>query len=187
MIARARARGLTLVEVMAVAAIIGVLAVLAYVGYGRYVRTAKATEATNMVGAIREAQENYKNTTGVYLNVSGGLGPSNLYPAPPGTFRTPWGGACSTCATPTGWKTLDVKSDAPVWFGYATVAGIGTVTASLSTSKGAVDFLARNRGVAVTGPWYVVVAQADTNGDGVYWMVEGDSFTSELLVDNEGE
>ena len=186
---KARKRGVTLIEVMIVTAIIGVLAGLAYVGYGRYVRSAKMTEAYNMVNGIKAAQEHYKTETGFYADVSGGVAPANLYPKKPGPFKTAWGGACGTCNVP--WTKLDVKSDAPVWFGYATRAGDESADpaakgVSLSIKGTTIDFAAINGG-AINKPWYVVVAQADTNGDGIYALVVATSFSTEILTDTEGE
>lgn len=183
-------RGFTLVELMAVVAIIGVLAALGFVGYRRWVRNAYVAEGTNMIGAIKEAEEHWFSQTHRYLDVSAGLGVGNLYPAPtPGKTVTPWGAPCTSCKT--DWRRLDVSATEPVWFGYAVVADTELCDpackgVNVSTTKGKIDFTALNRG-AVTKPWFVAEAMADTDGNGVFCTIVGHSFGTDLIVDNEGE
>ncbi len=189
--ARARARGITLIELMVVAAIASVLALLAYVAYGRYIRTSRITEGTNMVLGICNAQESYKNSTGSYLDVSASLKPGDLYPEkdPKNRKKTPWGdGKCSYCLK--DWRVLDVKSDGPVWYGYATKAGSEaedpSTKAPVTLSTGVVDYKALNKG-PIDKPWYAVVGMADADGNGKYATIFGSSFNSQVVTDLEGE
>jgi type IV pilus assembly protein PilA len=181
---------MTLIELMIVVAIIGVVAVLASVGYGRWSRSAKMAEATNLVASIKNAQENYFSQAGHYLDVSKNLEPGNLYPAKtPTSSKVVWGADCTWCNA--DWKRLGIKADAPVYFGYATVAddatdptGRGIVVA---TEKGPIDWTTEAGGVKINKPWYIVRAMADANDNGKYAQVIGFSFGSRIITDNEGE
>lgn len=187
---RHASRGMTLVELMAVVAIIGVLAVLASVGYGRWSRSAKMAEATNLVASIKNAQENYYSQAGHYLDVSKGLEPGQLYPAKdPGPTKVAWGEDCTWCNA--DWKRLGIKADAPVYFGYATIADDGIDPEGrgiiVKTEAGNVDWTREAGGTKITKPWYIVRAMADTNGNKKYAQVIGFSFGGRIITDNEGE
>jgi type IV pilus assembly protein PilA len=182
-------RGMTLVELMMVVAIIAVLAVLAAVGYGRWIASSKMAEATNMVASIKNGQENYFSQAGHYLDVSNSLNVGEMYPArDPGPAKTAWGGDCSVCKA--DWKRLGVKADAPVYFGYATVADDATDPggkgANVVLSTGPVNWI-NEAGGAINKPWFIAVARADTNGNKKYATVVAFSFGSRVITDNEGE
>lgn len=189
----AASRGITLVELMIVVAIIGVLAVLATVGYGKWVSSSKMAEGTNMVAAIRNGQENYFSQAGKYLDVSKTLNKGDLFPAmTPTDAKVPWVGECVWCNVVGGFQKLGVKSDKPVYFGYATVAGDETkdpdARGAVFTEKGsAVKWTNEAGGVPFTKPWFIVAALADTNGNGKYAGVCATSFGSRVIIDNEGE
>jgi prepilin-type N-terminal cleavage/methylation domain-containing protein len=184
---RAAARGLTLIELLAVIAIIGILAMIAVVMYGRWIRSSKTTEATNMIQKIRDAEERRKAETGKYLDISNGLTRSDLYPNDPGVptpHTTAWGAQCNGCKS--DWANLALQPDGPVQFGYALVAGDANTTPSSRGANVSVD------GNAIawpkpTGPWYVVVAMADFDGNGVYCTIVGSSFENRIYTDKEGE
>src|SRR5258708_39680807 len=100
-------RAFTLIEAMIVVVIVGVLAPLATVAYRKWVQGSRLAEAQDLVASIRTAEESFRAENGGYLNVSKALGPGNDYPAAtPGSFKTGWGAACSTCVTPTSWQAL---------------------------------------------------------------------------------
>jgi type IV pilus assembly protein PilA len=167
-------RGFTLVELAIVVAIVGVLAVLAVVGYRKLTLSAKVTEAKTMVSAIRVAQEDYKVERGVYANIGPAFCPGD------GMFvgKSGWNPGCSG-GTAT-WATLPVHTDGPVQFGYATVAPPAAAPATF------VNMAAAN----FARPWYVIMAQADLNGDGatgVQTEVVGSSFDNVLYSRNEGQ
>jgi type IV pilus assembly protein PilA len=190
---RDRARAFTLVEAMIVAVIVGALAVIALVGYRRWVRTAYLAEAQDMVGHIRAAQESFRSENGGYFNVSNGLGPGHDYPLlTPGKSKTAWGGACSACNnTATGWGALNVASAAPVAFGYSSIASVlngsgqyPAASASLKVNGTAINLTAMSGGAT---PWYIIEADGDQNGDGVFTNVYGLSATNQIYVNDEGE
>lgn len=166
-----RARGFTLIELSIVVAIVGVLAVIAVVGYRKITLSAKVTEAQNMISAIRIAQEDYKVERGIYAD----LGGAPWCPSP-GLLqeKTDWNtGICAA------WQTLPVHVDGPVRFGYKTTAGLGGAAppASWVTMP-----------AATVGPWYVITAQADLNGDpAVLTELVGTSFQNTIFARNEGE
>ena len=186
---RHSSRGMTLVELMAVVAIIGVLAALAGVGYARWIASAKMAEATNMVASIKNGQENYFSQAGHYLDVSNGVDVGSLYPArDPGPQKVAWGADCSWCKN--DWRRLGIKADAPVYFGYATVADDGTdpggrgVVVNINGTP--INWTAEAGG-AINKPWYIAVAKADTNGNKKYATVVGTSFNGRIITDGEGE
>lgn len=192
----ATSRGFTLVELMMVVTIIGVVAALAIVGYGRWVASSKMAEATHMVGGIKSAQENYFAQVGQYYDLSQGIMPPFLYPqATPGPKKVAWAGPCVGCKTGADWQRLGVKADAPVYFGYATVAGPetcdptcrGVSGGGATAGKSTVNWVTENGGVAITKPWFIASAMADTNGNSVFARVLGSSLNSRLIVDDEGE
>ena len=169
-------RGFTLVELAVVVTIVGVLAVIAVVGYRKLTLSAKVSEAKNMVSAIRIAQEDYKVERGVYANI----GPAFC----PGTGlvvgKTAWNTGCNGGTTT--WLQLPVHVDGPVQFGYATVAAPAAV-------PGAIAWVDTTK-ADLTKPYYIVMAQADLNGDGaggVNTEVVGSSFDNNLYSRNEGE
>jgi type II secretory pathway pseudopilin PulG len=179
-------RGFTLVDAMIAVVIVGILAVVAIVAYRRAVHRSYLAEASQMVQGIRAAQEAFRAENGGYVNLSNGLGPPNDYPAPiPGKAKTAWGGACSTCKLAAGWSALNVASNAPLSFGYSTIAdvqGVPPVPPVSPTVNGQTVSTA-----AMTAPWYVVEADGDIDGNGVFCKVYGFSHDSHLYIDEEGE
>ncbi len=185
-------RGFTLVEMMIVVVIVGVLATLAVVGYRKLVNSSHVSEATNMVQNIRLAQEAYHSETQQYANISknfpAGASPtSGLYPADPKYgIQTAWGAACGAlCGSNWDWNMLPLHVDAPVLFGYATIAGPANAPLGVTT-------LTVN-GNAVTLPkssptdWYIIGAEADLDGDSkTVTDVFGTSWTNQIWVSNEG-
>jgi prepilin-type N-terminal cleavage/methylation domain-containing protein len=181
-------RGFTLIEAMIVVVVVSILSLLAYLAYHRWVQTAYMAEATNMVKAIRQGQEAFKAENGGYVNVSTGLGVGSDYPAAtPGQFKTGWGGQCAQCNDKVkGFSAITVSSNGPVAFGYSTVANAPTSTSgptgyALTYNGSSIDLS------SMTAPWYLVEADGDTDGNGVFCNVYGFSNTNQLYVNNEGE
>ena len=183
-------RGFTLVELSAVVVITTVLAMIAMFGFARHRGAARMTEATQLTTQIRDAQEAYKAETGVYADVSSGL--TSYYPAAsPGAFTTAWGDDCKVCSSLGAWRKLSVHPDAPVMYGYATIAGIGAVPTGGpppgSSSGGSSGGGISGTPPGPTDPFYVVQAKGDVNGDGVACTVMAASNNPALTVTNEGE
>jgi type IV pilus assembly protein PilA len=182
---------LTLLEILAVVTIVGILAVLAAVGYRRFIASSKLVEPKNMIQSIRAAQESFKAENGHYLDVSPSLGVGVSYPLlTPGMSKTGWGADCTNCKNgPQGWRALNVVPDGPVQFGYTTVASDASCDpacrgANVVIGGKAINFTAQG---PVKGPWYIVEAVGDTDGNGIFCTVVGSSFDNELWVDQEGE
>jgi prepilin-type N-terminal cleavage/methylation domain-containing protein len=181
---RSRTRAFTLIEAMIVVAIVGVLALLATLAYRRWVRTAHLSEAQDMVASIRAAEESFRAENGGYLSVSPQLGVGRDYPAAtPGAFKTAWGGACGVCNATNSWALLNIQPSGPLAFGYSLLASNVSNTAppNLTVNGNTVDTS------AVTAPWYLIEADGDVNGDGVFTTVYGLSGTNVVYIDKEGE
>lgn len=174
---RRRQAGFTLAELLAVVAMIGILAAIALVSYRRYLTSSRVAEATTMVGNIRAAQEGYRAETMVYLNVST---EEAWYPDKPNDKKRSWD--FPDHADYAKWRTLGVRSDGPVYFGYVSYAGLANETVKAPTGTTAVwNFETPKE------PWYIVQAAGDIDNNGVRCYVVGSSFTGEIYVENEGE
>lgn len=157
-------RGFTLIEMMTVVVIIGVLATLAVYGVRKYVFASKTTEAIHMIGSIKSAEESYKSETYVYLgsqNVTA-IDAAPFYPNAPGKYKSAWINT-SNGDYATVWAPLGVVSDSPVIFGYAVIAGNSGALTNPPTDCTGVSW--GTQGANNTGPWYIIKAQADQNGD----------------------
>jgi type IV pilus assembly protein PilA len=175
------ARGFTLIELMIVVAIVAVLAAIAVFAVKRYLFAAKSSEAINLIGSIKSAEEAYKDETFTYLDVTGDI--DDFYPQSPVGKREKvmWGGDGPGAAN---WKILGVTTNQPVQYGYACVAG---VAGKSPPSVGTTPETKWPSADAITGPWYVVKAIGDQDGDGEESIFVGSSFTSEIYVENEAE
>ncbi|MCX5701416.1 MAG: prepilin-type N-terminal cleavage/methylation domain-containing protein [Candidatus Omnitrophica bacterium] len=66
-------RGFTLLELVVVIIIIGILATLGFTQYGKVIEKGRIAEARMVLGAIRSAQEAYKQEYGAYNATAGNL------------------------------------------------------------------------------------------------------------------
>lgn len=179
---RSGQRGLTMIELMIVITIIGILATIASVSVKKYIASSKTSEAIHMIGAIKAAQEAYKDETFAYLNVSPGISAaSDFYPdnPKPGQQKMNFAGAGTG---KTGWERLNIYEDAPVLFVYATTAGAAGTMPTPTGSDIKVDNWPSG---VVPKPWYVVKARADLDGDGVNTVFITGSFAGEIFSAND--
>jgi type IV pilus assembly protein PilA len=184
-LARAGARGFTLVELMAVVAIVAVLAGLSVYGVRKYILAAKTSEATQMIGAIKTAQEQYRAETFAYKDISGKGALSDYSTYYPSTSvlkrqKKAWGDG--TDAVANGWRELGVSASAPVMYIYGCAAGPG------SAPPAAPGITIGNYPTAATGqPWYLIKAVGDLDGDGTVGTYVGTSITAEIFHDKQEE
>lgn len=158
-------RGFTLIELMVVVIITGVLAALAVYGVRKYVYSSKTTEAIHMIGSIKSAEESYRSETFKYAGAPKDKldDPGSFYPYgdKPGQRKVDWTNTNHRDYAGV-WGPLGVVSDSPVLFEYVVVADTGALVAPPGDCTGVSWGTA---GSANTGPWYIVKAQADQNGD----------------------
>ena len=193
--ARAERRAFTLIELLVTVAMIGVLAALALVGYRRFIHSAQSAEAKSVIHMIRGGEEAFKAEYMVYMDCSNGtLSLGNYYPNPtPNDARMNWiqpgnaryATAPAPCAAGMcgGFAALNVATDAPVRFGYAVVAGVGSPVIAPTAFSTPPTMPALANGV----PWYTIQAVNDHDGNGKYAVFASASTSTEILSENEEE
>jgi len=180
LLARRRARGFTLVELMAVVAITGIMAALAVAALRNRVLASDTTSAKVVVKSIVAAEEHYRAENQLYFDVSSS-GASGWYPSGtigPKNKMSFWLASGGDTAN---WRTLAPDIRQPVSFGFRANAGLPTDTPKFENDLTSIPI------PAVTEPWYLIQARADSNGNGVYCMVAAASWTPEVFAVNDGE
>jgi prepilin-type N-terminal cleavage/methylation domain-containing protein len=169
------ADGFTLVELAIVVTIVGVLAVIAVMSYRKYIIHSKVSEAYSVINAIRIAQEDNKAERGTYADLGANYCP---VAAGSGNIKAAWTTTCSGGTA--NWLTLPVHIDGPVSFAYATQAG--TTTFAPPTDANWVNW-----GTPTAGPWYVVMAKCDLDGNSAnFTQLVGSGYTNQIFIRNEG-
>jgi prepilin-type N-terminal cleavage/methylation domain-containing protein len=195
---RLAARGVTLVELMAVVVIVGILSVVGIALFRTKIFGAKSIEAVEMVQNIRAAQEQYRTAHQRYLNVSGSslsdndsIAPLGWWPAgtvPPATptvFLPPPSGAIAWNTLEGHWRMLAPDSSKLVRYQYASVSGPDPANPMVDTPPAVAG---NATWPAPNGThWYVIEARGDLDGDGLPSYVVGASFSPEIYIQNEGE
>ena len=174
----ARARGFTLVELMIVVAIIGVLSALAIVGYRKYIESAKTGEPMAVIQSIRTAEEEFKDKTMAYLNVSQS---STYYPRASGFNSKKAAWINPNHADVTRWQTLGVTVSGPVRFGYK----VNTAGAGQALNGVTIDFKPTPTLTPSTNPWYLIQAYGDTNENGKFTALIATSYNTNILVNED--
>jgi type IV pilus assembly protein PilA len=183
---RARQAGFTLVELMAVVVITGILSIAGVAVFSKYIFSAKGGEALSTIQAIRAAEEAYAAENHVYLNVSttGGANPesgSNWWPQiTPGRGRSSWIGP-SSHPDSAAWLLLAASVNHSVQFSYLANAGVAGKALTILKTSSTPTF------TAPTQNWYVIQAEGDTDGDGVFARYASTSMTGEIYSEREGE
>ena len=171
--------GFTLVELMVIVVIVGILALLGTYSVRKYVTSSKTSEATEMISVIKTAQENYKDETFTYLNVTPNI--DTYYPNNPNAGRVKFQWGAGDPPTLANWQTLGVHAAQPVLFQYSCIAGAANSAIPLP-GGGASDITVGNWPATTGAPWYVVKAEADFEGDGRHTVFVGTSFYGEIFA-----
>lgn len=170
----ARSRGYTLTELMIVVAMIGVLASLAVVGYRKYVNSAKISEPLSLVQSIRAAEEEFKDKTMTYLNVSTNYFPRSSFDA------KKMGWANTGHPDYLKWQTLGVVASGPVRFGYKVNSGAAGTAVNVP-----IDYQPNPSIPTPANPWYIVQAKGDPNEDGKPTVLLAASFSTEIVYNED--
>jgi type IV pilus assembly protein PilA len=174
--ARGAGAGFTLVELMVVVIIMGVLAALSAYGVRKYLLEGKKAEAVSMLTQIRAAEEAYRDETFEYA----GLEEFDIWhpTSDPGGKKYGWDSDTTDMRTKV-FDRLGVLPNGPVEYAYAVVAGpAGTDAPTLPITLP--DTIERS-----TAPFYIAMAKADLDNDGVYTYAICQSTTTAIhLEDN---
>jgi hypothetical protein len=164
-----------------------------------------------MVQSIKSAQEAFHAEAGTYADISPTLciGDTStcaaFYPqavegsTTVGPIKYSWGVTCSSsssvCNGGMDWLQLPVHTQGAVMYGYSTIAGLAT-NSTPSSTIGLVGFptaLGAGSGqITLTPPttiaadWYLISAVGNPSDDVNPCAVLGTSFTTDLIVANEG-
>ena len=182
----ARQAGFTLVELMAVVVITGILSIAGVAVFSKYIFSAKGGEALATIQAIRAAEEAYAAENHVYLNVSSTGGGnkwsgSNWWPQiTPGKGRSSWVGP-SSHPDSAAWLLLAPPVNHSVQFSYLANAGVAGDPITILKTANAPAFAAPPQN------WYVIQAEGDTDGDGVFANYASTSMSGEIYSEREGE
>lgn len=160
-------------EVMVVVVIVGVLATLAVYGTRKYVLSAKTAEAVSMITQIKAAEEAYRDEMFVYLGASDF---TKWHPvdAPEASVYS-WDKATDMGAL---FNALGVQPTGGVHYAYAVVAGVGDSLPA--PPEGVQNYFPPS----TDGPFYIVMAKADLDGDGEPTYAFSHSGTSRVSVNN---
>jgi type II secretory pathway pseudopilin PulG len=162
---------------MIVVAIISILAAIGISLLRKHVFGTRSVEALSTVQAIRAAQESWKADTMRYMDVSTTL--KTYYPrTAPTPDKVPWNSA--TGNNKDNWRVLDVRGVEHVQGVYATVAGLAGAEPSDEAFE-AFDNLPADYGTPV-GPWYLIQAKTDADGDGSPTLFLATSFTGAVMI-----
>jgi prepilin-type N-terminal cleavage/methylation domain-containing protein len=190
---RARSRGFSLTELMAVVAIMGILATLGIAAFNRRAFASSVPDGQVVLRAIGVAEERYRSMNQSYLDVSASPGNagSGWYPIDPVipvnqkvSFVFPAHPDYAPALPRRGWRHLNAPVTKPVGFTFKVNAGLpSTPITTVALATPTLNYAAN----AGTDPWYVAQAHADGNGDGTYCVMVATSFTPDVRVVNEGE
>ena len=178
--------GFTLIELAAVVLITAVLAAVGMTVFRKFLFSSKGGEAQSVIQAIRSAEESYLGENHVYLNVSSTGGSDarngrNWYPqVTPSRTRSAWGGWASHPDI-ANWTALAPPINRTVQFSYLANAGLAgqAVTVPVLTTKPTFP--------VPTQSWYMIQAEGDTDGDGVFANYASTSMTGAIYSEREGE
>lgn len=175
-------RGFTLAELMIVVLIMSILAIIGTTAFREQMQKSKITEATSMLRSISAAQERYRAENMQYLAVTPVTDFPRFYPAaiPDDTQKRHFMGWTSHTDS-TRWQILAPKAANPVQFVYSTTAGLPGQALPNQSMSDTVTW------PTPPGPWYVIEARGDLDGDGTYSQVLASSFSSNVLWENKGE
>ncbi len=171
-------RGFTLVELMVVVMIVSILAIIGVMLFRKYVSSSKSVEALSMIQSIRAAEERWRSENQTYLDVSTSM--TSWYPMKtPGKMLYGWDQSSGNDYQK--WRLLGPTVAGPVQFGYVVKAG------PPFTTPPKLDITDPPVWPQMQQPWYVIMAKADADGDGVFAKYAASSLSDEIYRENEGE
>lgn len=156
-------RGFTLIELMIAVAILAILASLAIVAYGRQTRKSRLVQMRAMMQEIGSKLEVYESFAGSYR----GADADAFCPANVGPSAVPFNVA--GCANVLQWQELGINATQPTYFQYQILAG-GPGPGDDCTKPGATTLSDQEVCGRIDNNthWWVIVARADQDGDGVF-------------------